>query len=568
MTASSRPHLSSTSSRHARRARRSITLSASADVSSRSIGPASVLRSAAIVGAAFVVSRILGLLREVILGYQFGTSGEYDAYVAAFRVPDLLFLVIMSGAFGSAFIPVFAGKLTLGDREAAWRLASAVINLAGLAILVTAALVFVLADPLVRYLIAPGLAAGDQVVCVKTMRILLLSPIMLGFGIAAKGILEAHQRFELPAYAPVIYNAAIIGGALALGPTMGVYGVAVGVVIGALGHLAIQLPGLFRAGMRYTPTVNFQTDGLAQVGRLLLPRVIGQAAFQVNFIAVTYFASHAGEERVSALNYAWQLMMLPHGILALSISTVIFPAMAQLFAEGRTDELQATFGRALRPLLFLSVPASLGLFLFRTAIVQTIFQWGAFNARSTELVAQGLLFLALGLVFYALVEILTRVYYAMHDTRTPVIAALVIIALNIALSALLVGPLDLAGLALSLTATTGVEALILIVVLQRRIGILTSAFAAWFARLALAVVPMALLATAIAGQLDRATTPGIAARPFQLGLLICALALTAWTFGIAAHALRLPELLHIVDRLAARDRRLARALSLLLGRHG
>ena len=526
----------------------------------------SVMRSAAVIGIAFILSRLLGVAREIILGYQFGTSGEYDAYVAAFRVPDLLFLVIMAGSFGSAFIPIFGGMLVRGDRRGAWRLASAVINLSVLITIAFSLVCMILAEPLVRYVVAPGLSPENRAICVDTMRVLLLSPILLGLGIAAKGILEAHHRFGLAALAPLVYNAAIIGGALALGPTLGVFGVATGVLIGALGHVAIQIPGLIHAGIRYTPRFSLRTEGLAQVGRLLLPRVIGQAAFQVNFIAVQYFASNAGEGRVSALNYAWQLMMLPHGVIALSISTVIFPTMAQLFSQGKTDELQATFGRALRPLLFLSVPSAVGLFAFRTPIVQTIFQRGEFDAGSTRMVGEALVFLGLGLVFYALVEILTRAFYAMHDTRTPVIAAVVIIVLNVALAAALVGPLDLGGLALGLTATTGIEALILLYVLHRRIGALSPEFAAWFARLALAATPMALLANGVAHRLTRATEPGVAARPVQFALLGFALALAGGTFAVAASWLRLEELDETLDRVAARAPALARPVRLALGR--
>jgi len=526
----------------------------------------SVMRSAALIGIAFILSRLLGVAREIILGYQFGTSGEYDAYVAAFRVPDLLFLVIMAGSFGSAFIPIFGGMLVRGDRRGAWRLASAVINLSVLTTIAFALVCMVLAEPLVRYVVAPGLSSENRQICVDTMRVLLLSPILLGLGIAAKGILEAHHRFGLAALAPLVYNAAIIGGALALGPSLGVYGVATGVLIGALGHFVIQIPGLIHAGIRYTPRFSLRTEGLSQVGRLLLPRVIGQAAFQLNFIAVQYFASDAGEGRVSALNYAWQLMMLPHGVIALSISTVIFPTMAQLFSQGKTDELQATFGRALRPLLFLSVPAAVGLFTFRTAIVQTLFQRGEFDAASTRMVGEALVFLGLGLVFYAVVEILTRAFYAMHDTRTPVIAAVVIIVLNVALAAILVGPLDLGGLALALTVTTGIEALILLYVLQRRIGALSPEFAAWFARLALAATPMALLAHGLAARLTSATEPGVAARPLQFALLGFTLALAGGAFAVAASWLRLEELDQTLDRLSARVPVLGGAISLALGR--
>lgn len=521
---------------------------------------ASAGRSASIVGLAFVVSRLLGLVREVILGYRFGTSSEYDAYVSAFRVPDLLFLVVMAGAFGAAFIPVFGGFLEREERDKAWRLASAVITLSAVATVVLAMVVFLLAGPIMRYLVAPDLPAAVQPLAVKTMRILLLSPILLGFGIAAKGILEAQELFTLPALSPLLYNAAIILAALILAPRFGVEGVAVGVVAGALLHIAVQVPGLVASGMEFHPTLDRTVDGLAEVGRLLLPRVVGLAAFQLNFVAVTHLASGAGEGRVSALNYAWQMMMLPHGVIALSISTVIFPSMARLYQAGKLDDVRAIFTGALKPMLFLTIPASVGLFELRTAIPQTIFQLGAFDAQSTALVAPALGFLALGLVWYALVEVLARIYYAMQDTRTPVIAGVIIIVINIALGATLVGPMGHSGLAIGLTVSTGIEALILFALLRRRIGGLDEAFGAWIARVMLAAGAMAAMAEIAVPKLNRATAMPTSNRLIHIVMLGYAAVLLAGTYFLTAYLLRIPEIERGIALMSARTPKKVRDL--------
>src|ERR687898_1353417 len=392
---------------------------------------ASLARSAGIIAGSFVISRILGLVREIVLARQFGTSEAFSAYVSAFRIPDLLFLVIMAGAFGSAFIPVFSGFLGDGEDEAAWKLASVVLNISGVLVILAAAAAWVFAPELVRYVVAPEASSAARQITIDCMRILLFSPVFLGFGIAAKGILEGQDLFTLPALAPLVYNAATILGAILLGPHVGVYGVAIGVVGGAVGFLMLQVPGLVRSGMRYSFSFDPRTRGVYEVGRLLAPRLIGQAAFQLNFIAVTNLAWRTGEQSVSALNYAWQLLMLPHGVLALSVSTVILPTLSRLWQTGDTAAFRATLGNALRPLLFLSLPAAVILFAFRLPIVQTLFQTGAFSAQSTTLVAAPLAFLAGGLASYALVEALTRAFYAMHDTWTPVIAGIAIMALNI-----------------------------------------------------------------------------------------------------------------------------------------
>ena len=502
----------------------------------------SASRNASIIGLAFVVSRVLGLLREVILGYRFGTSSEYDAYVSAFRVPDLLFMVVMAGAFGSAFIPVFGGFLAKGDEERAWNLASAVITMSAVITVGVGLVIFAFAGPIMRYLVAPDLPPDVQPVAASTMRILLLSPVLLGLAIAAKGILEAQDQFTLPAIAPIFYNAAIIMAAIVLAPRWGVQGVAVGVVIGAGLHLATQIPGLIACGLKFRPSLSTRVDGLREVGRLLLPRVVGLAAFQLNFVAVTHLASGAGEGRVSALNYAWQIMMLPHGVIALSISTVIFPAMARQYQQGDMAQVRKTFTEALEPLLFLTIPASVGLFELRTAIPQTIFQLGAFNSQSTELVSSALEFLALGLVWYALVEVLARIYYAMQDTRTPVIAGVIIIVLNIVLGTILVGPLGHVGLAIGLSASTGVEALILFYLLRRRIGSLDPSFGDWIARVMLATAAMAAMAEIVRPRLERATGIPGSSRILHVMMLGYATVLIGGTYFVAAYFLKLPQM--------------------------
>jgi len=512
----------------------------------------SLVRSATVVAFAFVLSRVLGLVREMILSRMFGTSPEYSAYVSAFRVPDLLFLIIMAGSFGSAFIPVFSGLIGEGRREDAWRLASTVLNLSAIALAVSGALAFVFASPIVTGIVARDAPPEVQEITIRCMRILLLSPVFLGLGIAAKGILEGQDRFDLPAFAPVVYNVATIVGALTLGRTMGVEGVAVAVVIGAIGHILVQVPGLVSSGMRYQPSIDLRAPGLGEVGRLLGPRVIGQAAFQVNFIAVTALAWRSGEQAVSALNYAWQLLMLPHGVLALSISTVVFPTMARLYQAGDLDGLRGAFGKALKPLLFLSAPAAVALFFFRTSIVQTIFQGGAFTGESTALVAAPLAWFAAGLVAYAAVEVLTRAFYAMHDTVTPVAAGIFIIVLNIALGTLLVNRFGYVELAFALSFTTTVEMAILLAVLQRRLGGIGPHEWAWMGRVAAATATMAAACLVLGPATQRLTTPGVMARPVQAIAFVAALAIAGGVYLAAAWLLKIPELRTAGRQIAAR----------------
>jgi putative peptidoglycan lipid II flippase len=302
-------------------------------------------------------------------------------------------------------------------------------------------------------------------------RVLLLSPLFMGLGGWAQGILQARGSFTLPALAPVFYNLAIIGGALFLAPVWGIYGLAWGVVLGALLHFGLQVPGLVRTGMRYSLRLNLRDEGAREVGKLLVPRLVGQAAFQANIIAMTAIGSFLPAGRISALNYAYILMLLPHGVFAMSLATTTFPTMAAQYADGDLDGVRSTLSRAVRVLHFLTLPAAVGLFVLRSEIVSLIFEFGAFQAASRALVASALGYFAMGLVAYAVVELLTRGFYALHDTATPVSVSVATVLLNIGLSMALVWLFGWGheGLALSLAFTTTVEMVLMWALLGRRL---------------------------------------------------------------------------------------------------
>lgn len=424
-----------------------------------------------IVGGAFVLSRVLGLLRDIVIAQQFGTSGQKSAYDLAFGIPDTLFLLIIGGAVGSAFIPVFTRLTTNRDEDKAWRLASTLIN-ASVVLLSLGGIVMSFAAPaLVTYLIAPGQKV-DQALVVDLTRVLLLSPLLMGLGGWAQGILNARQHFTLPALAPVAYNLSIIFGAVALTPFFGIYGVAWGVVIGAALHFGVQVPGLLRVRMKYSLRLNIRDTGVAEVAKLLGPRILGQAAFQANVIGARAIATGIAASSVAAFNYAYLLMILPHGVFAMSLATVTFPTMAALFAEGNLEGVRTTLSRAVRVLLFLTLPSAVGMYALRTELVSALFQSGAFDRQSVQMVAGALGYFALGLVSYAVVEVVTRAFYALHDTATPVAIAVATVAMNLGLSALLVFAFgwDHTGLALSLAITTTIEMVLLWVFLGRKLS--------------------------------------------------------------------------------------------------
>ena len=429
-----------------------------------------VAGAALVVMAFFVISRFTGLAREIIIGARFGTSAEYDAYLAAFRVPDLLFQLVAGGALGSAFIPVFAGYWVKGEKPGAWLLFSRVLNLVTLLLVVLALTAILFAQPLVSGLIAPGFAPGQQALTVQLMRIMLMGTVVFGASGLVMGALNATQHFLWPAAAPVVYNLAIIASAWWLAPRMGIAGLGYGVVAGALGHLLVQLPQLLRTGVVYTPSADLHDAGVREVLRLMGPRVLGLFFVQMQFLVNTILASGLATGSLSALNYAWLIMLLPLGIFAQSVATAVFPTFAAQIAAGDADALRRTLSQTLRTVLFLIIPSAVALLAFGPMIVRLLLERGSFTAESTALVAYALAFYALGLVGHASLEIMVRAFYALHNTWTPVLVGVAAMALNILLSIWWVRSLGFGGLALANSTATLLEALLLLILLRRRLG--------------------------------------------------------------------------------------------------
>ena len=438
--------------------------------STRASSTGQIARAATLVMALFLASKVTGLAREMIISARFGTSPDYDAYVAAFRVPDLLFQLIAGGALSSAFIPVFAGYLARRDRSGAWQLFSAVTNLVLIVLVAAAALAAILAPLLVRDVLAPGFTPEQQALTASLVRWMLISTVMFGVSGLMMSALNSHGHFLMPALGPVLYNLSIIGGAWFLAPSMGVQGMVVGVIIGAGLHLDAQLIGLWWYGARYQRTLGLSDPRVREVGRLMAPRLLGLAAVQINFWINTILASGLGAGSVSALNYAWMIVLLPEGIVAQAVATAAFPTFAALGAQRRFGELRRVLCNTLRAVLFITIPATVGLFVWRTPLVRMLLERGQFTAHSTELTAYALAFYSLGLIGLSVTEIVARGFYALHDTRTPVIIALVSLVLNTAISLWARGPLGFGGLALGDTTANTFEMVALLVLLTWRIG--------------------------------------------------------------------------------------------------
>jgi len=419
--------------------------------------------------AAFVISRLLGVARDMVIAAQLGTSDAADAYLVAFRIPDLIFALIAGGALASAFIPTFAGYLARQDRDGAWRLASGVINLLLVTLGALAALAALFAPALIAIL-APGFGTEKQAITVSLMRVMLICPTVFGISGLVMGILNAQQQFLLPGLAPSAYNIGIILGAWLLIPQFGPMGAAIGAVAGAVLHLLVQLPGLARCKMRYMPVLSLRDPGIRQVLWLMGPRVFGLAVVQVNILVTANLASRLGTGAVAALDYAWRVVMLPQGVFAQSVATAAFPTFANQAARGEKDDLRGALMATLRAIFFLAIPAAAGLFMLRAPLIQALFERGKFQNASTEAVAQALMFYSPGLIAHSGIEIVTRAFYALHDTRTPVYLGAAAMLANIALSLLLIGPMRSAGLALANSIAAFTELALLLWFIRPRIG--------------------------------------------------------------------------------------------------
>lgn len=419
----------------------------------------------------FLASRLLGVFRDIAISHQFGTSRELDAYFAAFAIPDLLFNVVAGGALGSAFIPTFTTALAEENAGRAWRLASGIVNLVFIITSGSSVALILIAPEVTALTVGRGFDATGQALTADLMRWMLLTPIIFCLSGIAMGILNSFQHFALPAVAPVVYNAAIIVGALGLAPVWGIYGLVAGVLFGAFAHLFIQLPGLVNRRFRYSPGIDLGNADVREVIRLLLPRTVGLAAVQINIIIGTILASTLPEGRIAALNYAFRVMLLPQGIIALSLATAVFPTLSGQRARNDLDSFRKTFSGVMAATIYFTLPASMGLILLASPVVATLFQRGEFDSLSTHETAYALQFFAVGLIAHSVLEIITRAFYSLHDTRTPVVLAVASVILNIVLSLLLIGGLQHGGIALANSIATIVEAGILWWVLKAKYGI-------------------------------------------------------------------------------------------------
>ncbi len=443
-----------------------------------------IARAASLVTTALVLSNLTGLLRSILVANAFGTTDAMEAFNAANRISETLFNLVAGGALGSAFIPTFISLLAKEKRQDAWRLASSIFNLILIITILLAGLAAIFAPQLVRYVLAPGFAADPvkEALTISLTRLMLPSVVLFSLSGLVMGILNSRQRFFIPALTPAMYQLGMIFGVVVLSPKMGINGLAWGVLIGAAGHLILQLPLLFKQNGSYSPTLGLTSPDVREVASLMGPRLLGVAVVQLNLWINVRLASMQPDGSVTAIQMAFALMLMPQAVIAQSIATAALPTFSAQVAKNKLSEMRNSLAASMRGILLLSVPASLGLILLREPIITLIYERGEFTTVSTRLVAWALLWYSAGLVGHALVEILARSFYALHDTKTPVLVGIGAMSLNVAFSFIFSsqfqrwGWMPHGGLALANTLATALEMVGLILIMRVRLKGLEGTF--------------------------------------------------------------------------------------------
>ncbi len=445
-----------------------------------------VMRSAGIVSAAVFLSRITGLLREMVMARLFGAGQSYDAFLLGFRIPNLTRDLFAEGALSSAFVPVFTQYLaTKGKREAAEL--SKLVATALLMVVGGLCVLGIIFSPQLVWLLASGFARvpGKFELAVSLTRVMFPFLLLVALSAQAMGILNAMNQFGVPALSSTFFNMGSVLFGLTFGYTVGrwmgvslVMSMAFGVVFGGAVQWLFQVPSLYRAGITYWPRINFAHPGLRNILRLMGPAILGNAAVQINVLVNTNFASsitdaagHVINGPVSWLSYAFRFMQLPLGLFGVAIASATLPAISRSAALQQMDEFRLTLSRSLGMVLLLTIPSSVGLAVLGPSMIGAVYQWGKFKASDTHQTAMALACYAVGLAGYSAIKILAPAFYALNDARTPMLVSLVSILVNLGMASTMVKLAGLGhlGLALSTSAVALFGSMALFLLLRKRI---------------------------------------------------------------------------------------------------
>ena len=432
-----------------------------------------VVRAAGVVGTATMLSRIFGFIRDMVVAGFFGAGMATDAFFVAFRIPNLLRRLLGEGSLTVSFVPVFTEYLTKKSKEEACELANITFTALSAALAIVT-LLGILLSPLIVTVMAPGFVHSPTQYDLTVFFTRLMFPYIFFISLVAlcMGILNSLRHFAAPALAPVVLNIAMIMTSLTM---RGLFrepltALAIGVLIGGVLQLAMQWPFLVRMGVRLRPDFRFAHRGLRQIGVLIIPTILGSAVYQINVFMGTILASFLPKGSVSFLYYADRVVELPLGVFAIAVGTAALPSFSEHVSTGDFENLKKTISFSLRLVLFITIPATVALIALHVPIISVLFQRGAFDARSTLLTADALLYYSFGLWAFSVIRVIDSAFFSIQDRKSPLKAAFISIFVNVAFSVVLMFPLKHGGLALATSIASAVNVIILAIILRKKIG--------------------------------------------------------------------------------------------------
>ncbi|PIT88277.1 MAG: murein biosynthesis integral membrane protein MurJ [Candidatus Magasanikbacteria bacterium CG10_big_fil_rev_8_21_14_0_10_36_32] len=508
--------------------------------------------AALIIAGATLLSRIIGLVRDRIFAHYFGAGAIMDAYYAAFKIPDLIYNLLIVGALTAGFIPVFTKLFQQHgeDKSLAWRMANNIFNIAGITLIILGGLGVIFSQHFAP-LIAPGFSEENKMLVITFTRIMFFSPIFLGLSMTLGGILQSLRKFLLYSIAPIFYNVGIIIGAIVFVPIFGITGLAWGVVFGAAMHFALQFYGAWQSGYRWKWIFDLRDKEMVLIAKLMAPRTLGLAISQLNIVVVTVLASWLPLGSVAVYNYANNLQGVPIGIIGIPFALAVFPVLSSAAAKNDMQEFAKNLSATIRQILFLIIPVSIAIMLLRAQIVRVVLGTGAFDWEATIHTANALAFFAFGLFAQSLIPLLARAFYSLTDTQTPFIIGVISELISIIAALILMKPLGVAGLALACSIGATINAVILFIKLRQKIKIieaekiLSSLYRILAAALVMGLV-IQWLKYPLAKIFNLNYFLGIFGQGFVAGVMGLAI------YGLICYLLKVPEFIHFKNSFEKR----------------
>lgn len=500
------------------------------------------------------LSRVLGYVRQIVITTQYGQTFHTDAYNAAFLIPDFIYLILIGGAFSTAFIPVLSGYITKGREEDAWTVANTVLNLVVLSVFVGIGVSYFLAPWFVNNWLGVGYSEEAKALTVVLTRVMLIQSFFMCLSGISQGICHVFQQFSTPAIGSLLYNIAIILIGVWLTPTIGIHGFAIGVVVGSFLNFAVQLPTLKAVGFKYRPVIHIRHPGVYEFARLALPVVLGLSVIYLNNFVTQHLGSQLGEGAVTVLNNANRLIQLPIGIIAVSIATSYFPTLTVMVSRQDMQSFRDQLTRGINLNTFLLIPAAVGMMVVSEPLIRALFRQGLFTELNVQWTASVLVFYCIGVIGYSLQQLLNRGFYAIRDTKTAVAVNVIIILVNVVLSFVFVRTMAAQGLALAYSIAGLLSAVLLYLLLRAKVGPLGGRrIVLSFLKISFASGVMG--AAVYASMTWMETWLDLNNKLHQLFELGAAIVIGVVVYGIIVVVLRLPEVQDVISRVKRRRNR-------------